>query len=58
MFEHKHVHKCTWHQEIIGHWLKIHLEVMSDLWSDVLDSWGKRGVVLSTDHHLLVSWIR
>lgn len=29
----------------------------SDLLSCVLDTWVERGVELSTDHHLEVSWI-
>ena len=32
--------------------------VLSDLWLYVLDTQVKRGVELSTDHHLFVSWIR
>ena len=32
--------------------------VSSDLWPYVLDTRVKRGAELSTDHHLVVSWIR
>ncbi|KAK7939602.1 hypothetical protein WMY93_002928 [Mugilogobius chulae] len=32
--------------------------VSSDLWPRVLDTRVKRGAELSTDHHLVVSWIR
>lgn len=32
--------------------------ISSELWLHVLDTWVKRVVELSTDHHLVVSWIR
>ncbi|TWW71208.1 hypothetical protein D4764_17G0006910 [Takifugu flavidus] len=32
--------------------------VSSDLWPHVLDTWVKRGAELSTDHQLVVSWLR
>ena len=31
--------------------------VSSDLWLYILDFWVKRGADLSTDRHLVVSWI-
>ncbi|KAI3368218.1 hypothetical protein L3Q82_007945 [Scortum barcoo] len=59
MFEHKGVHKCTWHQDTLGHRLIIDfIIVSSDLLPYVLDTQVKRGAELSTDHHLVVGWIR
>ncbi|KAI3375522.1 hypothetical protein L3Q82_003851 [Scortum barcoo] len=52
MFEHKGVHQCTWHQDSLGR-----RSFSSDLWPYVLDTRVKRGAELSTDHHLVVSWI-
>ncbi|KAJ0003116.1 hypothetical protein NQD34_018156 [Periophthalmus magnuspinnatus] len=58
MFEHKGVHQCTWHQDTLGQRSMIDFVVMSsDLQSRVLDTRVKRGAELSTDHHLVVSWI-
>ncbi|KAI3359498.1 hypothetical protein L3Q82_013894 [Scortum barcoo] len=60
MFEHKGVHQCTWHQDItLGRSPMIDFVVVSsDLRPYVLDTRVKRGAELSTDHHLVVSWIR
>ncbi|KAJ0064888.1 hypothetical protein NL108_017291 [Boleophthalmus pectinirostris] len=58
MFEHK-VHKCTWHQDTLGRRSMIDFVVVSsDLRPRVLDTRVKRGAELSTDHHLVVSWVR
>ncbi|KAI3377852.1 hypothetical protein L3Q82_008990 [Scortum barcoo] len=58
-FEHKGVHQCTWHQDALGWRLMIDFVVVSsDLRPYVLDTRVKRGAELSTDHHLVVSWIR
>ncbi|KAI3360389.1 hypothetical protein L3Q82_002300 [Scortum barcoo] len=59
MFKHKGVHQCTWHQDTLGRRSMIDFVVVSsDLRPYVLDTRVKRGAELSTDHHLLVSWIR
>ncbi|KAJ0006408.1 hypothetical protein NQD34_013681 [Periophthalmus magnuspinnatus] len=59
MFEHKGVHLCTWHQDTLSRRSMIDFVVMSsDLRPRVLDTRVKRGAELSTDHHLVVSWIR
>ena len=59
MFEHKEVHRCTWHQDSLGRRSMIDFVVVSsDLRPYVLDTRVKRGAELSTDHHLVVSWIR
>ena len=59
MFKHKGVHQCTWHQDALGRRSVIHfVVVLSHLQPYVLDTWVKRGAELSTDHHLVVSWIR
>ncbi|KAI3359362.1 hypothetical protein L3Q82_002862 [Scortum barcoo] len=59
MFEHKGVHQCTWHQDTLGRRSMIDFVVVSsDLRPYVLDTRVKRGAELSTDHHLVVSWIR
>uniref|UniRef100_A0A8C6WSG0 Endonuclease/exonuclease/phosphatase domain-containing protein n=2 Tax=Neogobius melanostomus TaxID=47308 RepID=A0A8C6WSG0_9GOBI len=59
MFEHKGVHKCTWHQDTLGRRSMIDFVVVSsDLRPRVSDTRVKRGAELSTDHHLVVSWIR
>ncbi|XP_076588427.1 uncharacterized protein LOC143321733 [Chaetodon auriga] len=59
MFKHKDVHQCTWHQDTLGRRSMIDFVVVSsDLRRYVLDKWVKRGAELSTDHHLVVSWIR
>ncbi|KAI3351148.1 hypothetical protein L3Q82_005710 [Scortum barcoo] len=59
MFKHKGVHQCTWHQDTLGRRLMIDFVVVSsDLRPYVLDTRVKRGAELSTDHHLVVSWLR
>uniref|UniRef100_A0A672ZD16 Reverse transcriptase domain-containing protein n=1 Tax=Sphaeramia orbicularis TaxID=375764 RepID=A0A672ZD16_9TELE len=59
MFEHRDVHKCSWHQDTLGRRSMIDFIVISsDLRPRVLDTRVKRGTELSTDHHLVVSWIR
>ncbi len=59
MFKHKGVHQCTWHQDTLGRRSMINFVVISsDLRPYVLDTRVKRGAELSTDHHLVVSWIR
>ena len=58
-FQHKDVHKCTWYQSSLGQRSMIDFVVVSsDLGPYVLDTRVKRGAELSTDHHLVVSWIR
>ncbi|KAI3362892.1 hypothetical protein L3Q82_001667 [Scortum barcoo] len=54
MFEHKGVHQCTWHQDTLDRRSMID----DDLRPYVLDTRVKRGAELSTDHHIVVSWIR
>ncbi|KAK3521856.1 hypothetical protein QTP70_018587 [Hemibagrus guttatus] len=59
MFKHKGVHQYTWYQDTLGWRSMIDLVIVSsDLRPHVLDTRVKRGVELSTDHHLVVSWIR
>uniref|UniRef100_A0A3B3BLN8 Reverse transcriptase domain-containing protein n=2 Tax=Oryzias melastigma TaxID=30732 RepID=A0A3B3BLN8_ORYME len=59
MFEHKGVHQYTWHQDTLGRRSMIDFVVVSgDLRPCVLDTRVKRGAELSTDHYLVVSWIR
>ncbi|TKS65587.1 NLR family CARD domain-containing protein 3 CARD15-like protein [Collichthys lucidus] len=59
MFKHKGVHMCTWHQDALGRSSMIDFVVVSsDLWPHVLDTQVKRRAELSTDHHLVVSWLR
>ncbi len=59
MFKRKGVHQCTWHQDTLGRRSMIDFVVVSsDLRPYVLDTRVKRGAELSTDHHLVVSWIR
>nr|XP_054603205.1 craniofacial development protein 2-like [Nothobranchius furzeri] len=59
MFKHKDAHRYTWYQGSQGRRSMIDFVVVSsDLWSYVLDTRVKRGAELSTDHHLVVSWIR
>ncbi|KAK3542811.1 hypothetical protein QTP70_003071 [Hemibagrus guttatus] len=58
MFKHKGVHQYTWYQDTLGRRSMIDLMIVSsDLWPHVLDTRVKRGAELSTDHHLVVSWI-
>ncbi|XP_054590120.1 uncharacterized protein [Nothobranchius furzeri] len=59
MFEHKDAHRYTWYQGSLGRKSMIDFVVLSsDLRPYVLDTRVKRGAELSTDHHLVVSWIR
>ncbi|KAI3354932.1 hypothetical protein L3Q82_004714 [Scortum barcoo] len=61
LFEHKGVHQCRWHQDTLGRRRSVidFVVVSSDLQPYVLDTRAKeRGAELSTDHHLVVSWIR
>ncbi|KAK3535695.1 hypothetical protein QTP70_020572, partial [Hemibagrus guttatus] len=59
MFKHKGAHQYTWYQDTLGWRSMIDLVVVSsDLRPHVLDTQVKRGAELSTDHHLVVSWIR
>ncbi|TWW59961.1 R2 Retrovirus-related Pol polyprotein from type I retrotransposable element [Takifugu flavidus] len=59
LFRHKGVHMCTWHQDALGRRSMIDFVVVSsDLRPHVLDTQVKRGAELSTDHHLVVSWLR
>ena len=57
MFKHKGVHMCTWHQDALGWRSMIDFVVIS---SDLQPCVTRvmREVELSTDHHLVVSWIR
>uniref|UniRef100_A0A8C4SWR2 Endonuclease/exonuclease/phosphatase domain-containing protein n=1 Tax=Erpetoichthys calabaricus TaxID=27687 RepID=A0A8C4SWR2_ERPCA len=58
MFKHRGVHMCTWHQDTLGLSSMIDFVVVSsDLRPHVLDTRVKRGAELSTDHHLVVSWL-
>ncbi len=59
VLEHRMIHKCTWYQNTLGQRLMIDFVVVSsDLQPYVLDTRVKKGAELSTDHHLVVSWIR
>ncbi|KAK3525086.1 hypothetical protein QTP86_014816, partial [Hemibagrus guttatus] len=59
MFKHKGTHQYTWYQDTLGWRSMIDLVIVSsDLRPHVLDTWVKRGAELSTDHHLVASWIR
>ncbi|KAK3511457.1 hypothetical protein QTP70_009017 [Hemibagrus guttatus] len=59
MFKHKGAHQYTWYQDTLGRRSMIDLVVVSsDLRLHVLDTQVKRGSELSTDHNLVVSWIR
>ncbi|KAK3521468.1 hypothetical protein QTP70_005774 [Hemibagrus guttatus] len=59
MFKHKGAHQYTWYQDTLGRRSMIDLvDVSSDLQPHVLDTRVKRGAELSTEHHLVVSWIR
>ncbi|KAK3520789.1 hypothetical protein QTP70_032366 [Hemibagrus guttatus] len=54
MFKHKGAHQYTWYQDTLGRRSMIDLVVVSsDLRPHVLDTQVKRGVELSTDHHLV-----
>ncbi|KAK3529991.1 hypothetical protein QTP86_009376 [Hemibagrus guttatus] len=59
MFKHKGAHQYTWYQDTLGRRSMIGLVVVSsDLRLHVLDTRVKRGAELSTDHHLVASWVR
>ncbi|KAK3565371.1 hypothetical protein QTP86_007107 [Hemibagrus guttatus] len=59
MFKHKGAQQYTWYQDTLGRRSMIDLVVVSsDLRPHVLDTRVKRGAELSTNHHLVVSWIR
>ncbi|KAK3508755.1 hypothetical protein QTP70_004232 [Hemibagrus guttatus] len=59
MFKHKGAHQYTWYQDTLSWRSMVDLVVLSsDLRPHVLDTRVKRGAELSTDHHLVVSWIR
>ncbi|TWW62406.1 hypothetical protein D4764_04G0010530 [Takifugu flavidus] len=58
LFRHKGVHMCTWHQDALGRSMIDFVVVPLDLRPYVLDTQVKRGAELSTDHHLVVSWLR
>ncbi|KAK3518329.1 hypothetical protein QTP86_018784, partial [Hemibagrus guttatus] len=59
MFKHKGAHQYTWYQDTLGRRSMINLVIVSsDLRPHVLDTRVKRGAELSTNHHLVVSWIR
>ncbi|TWW65116.1 hypothetical protein D4764_21G0000160 [Takifugu flavidus] len=59
LFRHKGVHMYTWHQDALGRRSMIDFVVVSsNLRPHVLDTRVKRGAELSTDHHLVVSWLR
>ncbi|XP_072564341.1 uncharacterized protein [Paramormyrops kingsleyae] len=50
---------CTWHQDTLGRSSMIDFLVLSsDLRPHVLDTRVKRGAELSTDHYLVVGWLR
>ncbi|TWW77426.1 hypothetical protein D4764_12G0008160 [Takifugu flavidus] len=56
LFRHKGVYMCNWHQDALGRRSMIDFVVVSsDLRPHVM---VKRGAELSTDHHLVVSWLR
>ncbi|KAK3529134.1 hypothetical protein QTP70_016563 [Hemibagrus guttatus] len=58
MFKHNGVHQYTWYQDTLGWRSMIDLVIVSsDLRQHVLDTRVKRGAELSTNHHLVVSWI-
>ena len=58
-FQHREVHKYTWYRLSIDQKSLIDFSVVwSDLFSDVLDVRVKRGAELSTDHHLVVCFLR
>ncbi|KAK3515774.1 hypothetical protein QTP70_031824, partial [Hemibagrus guttatus] len=59
MFKHNGAHQYMWYQDTLGRRSMINLVVVSsDLRPHVLDTRVKRGAELSTDNHLVVSWIR
>ncbi|KAK3533011.1 hypothetical protein QTP70_006237 [Hemibagrus guttatus] len=59
MLKHKGAHQYMWYHDTLGQRSMIDFVVVSsDLWPHVLDTRVKRGAELSTNHHLVVSWIR
>ncbi|KAK3514352.1 hypothetical protein QTP70_015881 [Hemibagrus guttatus] len=59
MFKHKGAHQYMWYQDSLGRRSMIDLVIVSsDLRPHVLDTRVKRGAEPSTDHHLVVSWVR
>ncbi|KAK3535158.1 hypothetical protein QTP70_004812 [Hemibagrus guttatus] len=59
MFKHKGAHQYMWCQDTLDRRSMIDLVIVSsDLRLHVLDTRVKRGAELSTDHHLVASWIR
>jgi len=59
MFKHRVVHKCTLYRNTSGQRSIIDFVILlADLRPHVMDTWVKRVAELSTDHHLVVSWIR
>ncbi|KAK3508663.1 hypothetical protein QTP70_003104 [Hemibagrus guttatus] len=59
MFKHKSAHQYTGYQDTLGRRSMMDLVVVSsDLRPHVLDTRVKKGAERSTDHHLVVSWIR
>ncbi|KAK3518703.1 hypothetical protein QTP70_008587 [Hemibagrus guttatus] len=55
MFKHKGAHQYTWYQDTLGRRSMIDLVVVSsDLRPHVLDTRGKSGAELSTNHHLVL----
>ena len=58
-FQHREVHKYTRYRPSMDQKSSINFCIVSsDLFSDVLDVLVKRGVELSTDHHLVVCSLR
>ena len=59
MCQHRVIHKCTWYQKTLGkRWMINFVVALSDLWQYVTVIKMKTGANLSTDHHLVVSWIK
>lgn len=59
MFEHRVTHECTWYQNTVDQrWMIDFLVISLNLLPNFLDVREKRGVDVSTAHHLVVSWIR
>ena len=58
-FQHREVHKYTWYWPGMDQKSLIDFRIVSsDLFSDVLDVRVKRGAESSTDHHLVVCFLR
>ena len=58
-FQHKDVHKYTWYRPSMEQKSLLYFCIVStDLFSNVLDVRVKRGVELSTDHYLVVCFLR